>query len=165
MILLKKAMEADLPTIQHIANVTWGPTYTHIIGQDQVDYMLEKMYNTGVLLEQLAQGHKFLIAEQGSKNVGFASYSRDEGNAFHMHKLYVLPEVQGQGVGKFLMNEVVNKVRMEGGKYLRLNVNRNNKAKGFYESAGFKIKESVDIEIGNGFQMNDYIMEKTIGPA
>jgi ribosomal protein S18 acetylase RimI-like enzyme len=165
MILLKKATEADLPTIQEIAKVTWGPTYTHIIGEEQVEYMLGKMYNIGALQEQLAQGHKFLIAEQGSKNVGFASYSRDEGDAFHLHKLYVLPEAHGQGVGKLLMNEVLNKVRMEGGKYLRLNVNRYNKAKDFYESAGFKIKESVDNEIGNGFLMNDYIMEKTIEPA
>ena len=165
MILLKKATEADLPTIQEIAKVTWGPTYTHIIGEEQVEYMLGKMYNIGALQEQLAQGHQFLIAVQGSKNVGFASYSRDEGDAFHLHKLYVLPEAHGQGVGKLLMNEVLNKVRMEGGKYLRLNVNRYNKAKDFYESAGFKIKESVDNEIGNGFLMNDYIMEKTIEPA
>jgi ribosomal protein S18 acetylase RimI-like enzyme len=165
MILLKKATEADLPTIQEIAKVTWGPTYTHIIGEEQVEYMLGKMYNIGALQEQLAQGHKFLIAEQGAKKVGFASYSRDEGDAFHLHKLYVLPEAHGQGVGKLLMNEVLNKVRMEGGKHLRLNVNRYNKAKDFYESAGFKIKESVDNEIGNGFLMNDYIMEKTIEPA
>lgn len=163
MIQLKKATVADLPTIQKIAKVTWGPTYTHIIGEEQVEYMLGKMYNIDALQAQLAQGHKFLIAEQGSKKVGFASYSRDEGDAFHLHKLYVLPEIHGQGVGKLLMNEVVSKVRAEGGKYLRLNVNRYNKAKDFYESAGFKIKESVDNEIGNGFLMNDYIMEKTIG--
>jgi len=165
MILLKNATEADLPVIQNIAKTTWGPTYTHIIGQEQVDYMLDKMYNMGALQEQLAEGHKFLIAQQGSKKVGFAAYSRTEGDAFHLHKLYVLPEAHGQGVGKLLMNEVVSKIRMEGGRYLRLNVNRYNKAKDFYESAGFKIKESVDNEIGNGFLMNDYIMEKTIAPA
>jgi hypothetical protein len=38
-------------------------------------------------------------------------------------------------------------------------VNRYNKAKDFYEKAGFKIIETVDIEIGNGFYMNDYVME------
>lgn len=165
MILLKIATEADLPGIQEIAKVTWGPTYTHIIGEEQVEYMLGKIYNMGALQEQLAKGHKFLVAEQSSNKVGFASYSRDEGDAFHLHKLYVLPEVHGQGVGKLLLNEVVNNVLMEGGKYLRLNVNRYNKAKDFYESAGFKIKESVDNEIGNGFLMNDYIMEKTIESA
>ncbi len=165
MILLKKAVEADIPTIQEIARITWGPTYVDIIGQAQVDYMLDRMYSKAALLEQLAGGHTFLIAGQGSKKIGFASYAREEEDAFHLHKLYVLPEVHGQGIGKFLINEVLNAVRKEGAKFLRLNVNRNNKAKSFYESAGFKIKESVDIEIGNGFYMNDYIMEKTIEPA
>lgn len=165
MILLKKAVEADIPTIQEIAKITWGPTYIHIIGQEQVDYMLGKMYSRATLLEQLAAGHTFLIATEGSKHIGFAGYAREDDEAFHLHKLYVLPEAHGQGVGKLLINEVLNAVRAEGAKYLRLNVNRKNKAKTFYERAGFKIKESVDIEIGNGFYMNDYIMEKVIEPA
>jgi ribosomal protein S18 acetylase RimI-like enzyme len=60
------------------------------------------------------------------------------------------------------MNEVVDQIRDAGGKSLLLNVNRSNKALDFYEKAGFTIKETVDIEIGNGFFMNDYIMEKAI---
>jgi ribosomal protein S18 acetylase RimI-like enzyme len=164
MILLKKAKESDLPIIQEIAKITWAPTYVPIIGQDQVDYMLDKMYSTAVLENQLLNGHQFLIAEQGSKDVGFVSYSLEDSTSmvYHLHKLYVLPETHGQGIGKFLINEVVNNVREAGGQYLRLNVNRNNKAKDFYEKAGFIIKETVDIEIGNGFFMNDYIMEKAI---
>lgn len=164
MILLKKAKESDIAIIQEIAKITWGPTYVPIIGQDQVDYMLEKMYSKAALESQFIDGHQFLIAEQGSKNVGFVSYAVEpqEAGVFHLHKLYVLSAAHGQGIGKFLINEVVNRVREEGGLFLRLNVNRNNKAKEFYERAGFKIKETVDIEIGNGFYMNDYIMEKAI---
>lgn len=164
MILLKKAKEEDLPIIQEIAKVTWGPTYLPIIGQEQVDYMLEKMYNKGILLEQLMDGYVFLIAELGGKDVGFASYSISdhENKIYKLHKLYVLPETHGKGVGKFLINEVLDKVKTDGGKSLELNVNRENNAKSFYESAGFIIKETVDIEIGNGFFMNDYVMEKSI---
>jgi ribosomal protein S18 acetylase RimI-like enzyme len=164
MILLRKAKESDLSIIQGIAKITWGPTYVPIIGQEQVDYMLDKMYSTAVLENQLLNGHQFLIAEQGSKDVGFVSYSLEDSASmvYHLHKLYVLPETHGQGIGKFLINEVVNNVREAGGQYLRLNVNRNNKARNFYEKAGFIIKETVDIEIGNGFFMNDYIMEKAI---
>lgn len=164
MILLKKAKESDIPIIQEIAQITWQPTYVPIIGQKQVDYMLKKMYSTGALQQLLSSGHQFLIANQGSKHVGFVCFSReeDENDAFHIHKLYVMPDAHGQGIGKFLMNEVLNKVREDGGRFLRLNVNRNNKAKAFYEKAGFIIKETVDIDIGNGFYMNDYIMEKAI---
>jgi ribosomal protein S18 acetylase RimI-like enzyme len=164
MIQLKRAKEADIPAIQNIAKITWQPTYVPLLGQEQVDYMLEQMYSKAALLEQLSRGDVFLIAELGMKEVGFASFGiiDQENYGYKLHKIYVLPEVHGKGVGKFLINEVVDQVRAAGGKSLSLNVNRDNKAKRFYERAGFKIKETVDIEIGNGFFMNDYVMEKSI---
>jgi ribosomal protein S18 acetylase RimI-like enzyme len=164
MIQLRKAMEADLTAVQEIARITWQPTYVPLIGQEQVDYMLKTMYNPGVLLEQLSQGHVFLIARSGMKDVGFTGYSivDHENRGYKLHKLYVLPEAHGTGVGKLLINEVVDQVRAAGGKSLSLNVNRNNKAKAFYEKAGFEIKETVDLDIGNGFFMNDYVMEMPI---
>jgi ribosomal protein S18 acetylase RimI-like enzyme len=164
MIQLKRAKEGDIPVIQEIANITWQPTYVPLLGQDQVDYMLDKMYNKGELLKQLSEGHVFLIAEQGMKAVGFASYSiiDHDNHVYKLHKIYVLPEAHGQGVGKLLMNEVVDQVRTAGAKSLCLNVNRSNKARDFYERAGFKIKETVDLDIGNGFFMNDYVMEMPI---
>lgn len=167
MILLRTAKEQDLPVIAKIASITWEPTYVPIIGREQVDYMLEKMYSNGALLGQLMKGDIFLIATMNGKDVGFASYAvLDDGDhVYKLHKLYVLPEMHGKGIGKFLINEVVNKVRHAGGKKLQLNVNRANIAREFYESAGFKIKETVDIEIGNGFFMNDYVMELVIVPA
>lgn len=164
MIQLRRAMEADLTIIQELAKITWQPTYVPIIGQAQVDYMLKTMYNTGVLLEQLSEGHVFLIARSGMKDIGFAGYSiiDHENRGYKLHKLYVVPESHGTGLGKLLINEVVDQIRAAGGKSLSLNVNRNNKAKSFYEKAGFKIKETVDLDIGNGFFMNDYIMEMPI---
>jgi ribosomal protein S18 acetylase RimI-like enzyme len=167
MIQLRRATEADLSIIQDLARITWQPTYVPIIGQEQVDYMLKTMYNPGVLLGQLGEGHIFLIASTGMKDIGFAAYSivDHENRGYKLHKLYVLPDAHGTGLGKLLINEVVDQIRTAGGKSLSLNVNRQNKAKTFYEKAGFEIKETVDIEIGNGFLMNDYIMEMPIGPA
>lgn len=161
MIVLRKAKEADLAVIQAIGTTTYGPTYTHLLGQEQVDYMLDKFYSKAALLEQFIEGHTFLIAEVGRKDMGFASYSvtDHDNHVFKLHKLYVLPEGHGKGIGKFLINEVVNNAREAGGKTLRLNVNRYNKAKDFYERAGFKIVETVDIEIGGGYFMNDFVME------
>jgi len=161
MISLRKATEKDILSIRAIGITTYGPTYTHLLGQEQVDYMLNKFYSIAALKEQFIEGHLFLIASQDHKDVAFASYSitDHENRIVKLHKLYVLPEDHGKGLGKFLMNEVRDKAKDAGAKSLQLNVNRYNKAKTFYESAGFKIKETVDIEIGNGFFMNDYIME------
>jgi len=161
MISLRKAKEADLPVIKAIGTATYGPTYLALLGQEQIDYMLQQFYSIAALRKQLMEGHVFLIAEDGSKDIAFASYSSYEleHRVVKLHKLYVLPEAHGKGVGKFLINEVRDKAIAIGAKGLVLNVNRHNKAKDFYEKAGFKIKETVDIEIGNGFFMNDYVME------
>ncbi|SOD19639.1 GNAT family N-acetyltransferase [Pedobacter xixiisoli] len=164
MIYLRKAKEEDLPIIRTIAEQTWPTAYDDIISQEQIAFMLEKMYNKGELLGQMLQGHHFIIASELEKEVGFAGFSviDSDTHTFKLHKLYVLPKMHGKGVGKILMNEVVSQVKAQGGKFLQLNVNRANKAKDFYEKADFKIKETVDLDIGNGFYMNDYVMEKEL---
>ncbi|WP_406824546.1 N-acetyltransferase family protein [Pedobacter sp. KACC 23697] len=161
MITLRKAKEEDIEVIRDIAVATWPSTYMDIIGQAQIDYMLEKMYSKGELLKQLMEGHIFLIAEEGETQFGFAGYSiiGHEERVYKLHKLYVLPSAHGKGVGKILINEVFNQVKNAGGSALQLNVNKHNKAKDFYLKGGFTIKESVKLDIGEGYFMDDYVME------
>ncbi|WEK19430.1 MAG: GNAT family N-acetyltransferase [Candidatus Pedobacter colombiensis] len=164
MILLRNGKEEDIESIQQLADKTWPAAYGHIISTEQIKYMLEKMYNRGELLSQLQKGYTFLIAEENDKDLGFACFSiHDSANhIYKLHKLYVLPDAHGKGIGKLLINEVVNMVRKAGGKSLELNVNRDNKATQFYIRAGFTVKETMDLDIGNGFFMNDYVMEMAI---
>ncbi|RYD72508.1 MULTISPECIES: GNAT family N-acetyltransferase [Pedobacter] len=161
MITIRKAKEQDIEIIRDIAAATWPATYLEIIGQNQIDYMLEKMYSKGELLGQLLEGHIFLIAEDNENQFGFAGYSivDHEERTYKLHKLYVLPSAHGKGVGKILINEVFNQVKDAGGAALQLNVNKHNKAKDFYLKGGFTIKESVKIDIGGGYFMDDYVME------
>lgn len=161
MITIRKAKEQDIEVIRDIAATTWPSTYLDIIGQNQIDYMLDKMYNKGELLNQLMEGHIFLIAEDNENQFGFAGYSviNHEERVYKLHKLYVLPSAHGKGVGKILINEVFNQVKDSGASALQLNVNKHNKAKDFYLKGGFTIKESVKIDIGEGYVMDDYVME------
>lgn len=164
MIILRKAKEEDIEVIQDIANSTWYNTYADYLSAEQIEYMLDKMYNKGVLLSQFQEGHVFLMAQENDKDMGYAGFSilDPEAGSYKLHKLYVLPEMHGKGVGKLLVNEVLNLVRDLGGKSIELNVNRNNKAADFYKSAGFEIKETVNLDIGEGYFMNDYVMEKAL---
>ena len=165
MILLRRAKEEDIAMISDLAEQIWPHTYLAYISKEQMRFMLDKMYNRGELLGQLESGHIFLLASEEGRDIGFAGFSLidPENYGYKLHKLYVLPETHGKGIGKILMNEVINLASREGGKTLQLNVNRNNNAKDFYLKAGFNIKETVDLDIGNGFFMNDYVMELPIG--
>lgn len=164
MILLRRAKAQEMPIVEDLARRIWPDTYGEYISKEQIHYMLNLMYNQGELLAQLEKGYIFLMAAEEDKDVGFACYSITDtvNNVYKLHKIYVLPEMQGKGVGKILMNEVVNLAKRNGGKSLELNVNKNNKAKDFYIKSGFKIKESVTIAIGNGFVMDDFVMELPI---
>lgn len=161
MITFKEATTSDIEAIREIAAATWPSTYYPLIGKEQVDFMLEKMYSRGTLLEQFSEGCTFLIAELAGAPVGFASFSNinPENSIFKLHKLYVLPDQHGKGVGKILLNEVIAQSLHKGAQTLELNVNKRNKALAFYEHCGFTMKEAVKIDIGNGFFMDDYVLE------
>lgn len=157
---IKKAQLKDLPIIQQIANETWRPTYGSILTEEQTLFMLEMMYSTPSLTKQFESNH-FYIFMDNEKPVGFSGIEKIE-KMIKLHKIYFLPETQGKGFGKIMMAEIVKIAQIENCEFIELNVNRNNKAKNFYEKLGFEVFKEVDINIGNDFWMNDYIMHKMV---
>lgn len=159
---LKTATVNDTETIIRIAEKTWWPTYASILSAEQISYMLDAMYNTELIAKQIKNHEQtFLLLNEGNETVAFAGYSPYATESFKLHKLYCLPETQGKGYGRILIDAVGEKAREAGAKHLLLNVNRYNKAKSFYEKMGFGILREEDIDIGPFF-MNDYIMQKAL---
>lgn len=154
----------DIATIRRLARATWVVSYKDMISPEQIEYMLEMMYSPDSLEEQMNTGHQFLILCENDTACGFASYSPavPQATAYRLHKLYVLPGQQGKGFGKILLNRVMENASAAGATALELNVNRNNPSLDFYRHEGFVIRETVDLDIGGGFFMNDYILEKNI---
>ncbi len=151
--------------IQAIAEKTWPVAYGEILSDQQMRYMLDRSYSIASLEKQTSRDHhRFLLASIGPVAVGFASYSsmQDQPERFRLHKLYVLPEEQGKGIGKLLLHEITRLISNEHPCMLELNVNRFNDARKFYERLGFQIVRQEDIDIGQGFFMNDFVMEKKI---
>jgi GNAT superfamily N-acetyltransferase len=150
--------------IRQIAYATWPVSYKEMISSSQIDYMLEMMYSEQSLREQFANGVRFLIASIDGKPAGFAGVvpKEDSKDIWRLEKLYVLPASQSKGLGKLLLDEVIKMVSEAGAGILELNVNRNNRALQFYRNMGFEIHEKVDLAIGGGFFMNDYILRKKV---
>ncbi len=124
--------------------------------------MLNLMYSDTSLQHQLVTlKHQFVIASDEDTPAGFASWSFvSEENVYRLHKIYVLPEKQGKGIGRGLIAYVISRIHPLGATKLELNVNRHNKAKDFYIRLGFQVIREEDIAIGEGYFMNDYVMEK-----
>lgn len=155
------ATAADIPTIRALAHATWPATFGDILSPGQIAYMLDLMYSAESLETQMtARGHRFLVARADGEPVGYASYEvgYQAPDVAKLHKLYVRPDQQGLGVGLALITAVRQAAAQGGQRTLTLNVNRHNRAIQFYERQGFTVAGEEDIDIGNGFYMNDVIM-------
>jgi len=162
-LVIRKADVDDVNAIGFLAHQIWPVAYEEILSVEQLHYMLGMLYSPRSLQQQmLKDGQRFFIAEIDLHEIGFASFSKINEGKYKLHKLYVLPKYQGKAIGKALLDVVLEEIKKEGAQQLFLNVNRHNKAIQFYERLGFVIKNEEDIDIGNGYFMNDYVMEKII---
>ena len=182
-----RAGVADIPQIRAMAGVAFPATYAAIITPEQMAYMMQMMYAEEVLRREMTELDIawFIARQENGTPSGFVSIGRvgahlatgplgataagDEAAQaalatdiplFHLHKLYVLPCCQRQGLGRRLFHAAKAYARSEAGGRCRieLNVNRQNKALDFYRREGMQIARTGDFPIGRGFYMNDYIM-------
>ena len=159
---LRKAFPGDIPLIRDLSFKIWPVTYGTILSKDQLDYMLGLLYSEKKLKEDMEKGIEFLLLYDGVQAIGFAAIGLEEPKVYKLHKIYVLPSYQGKGAGKFILNELIIAIQRKGATTLLLNVNRHNPARGFYEKLGFTVIREEDVDIGNGYFMNDYVMEKQV---
>lgn len=160
--MIRKIAIQELSKVQSIAHRTWPSTFANILSHEQIEYMLNWMYSLEMLESQFEKDHTFLLADLNGEELGFAGFELNvtEGPKAKLHKIYLLPTAQGMGMGKALIFEVTERAKAAGQKSLLLNVNKyNQKAIDFYIKIGFQeIYEEV-IDIGNGYIMDDVVME------
>ncbi len=163
MLSIRNAGIENIPLIRKLTLAIWPQTYSSILSNEQIDYMLDWMYSPASLQKQMdEEGCFFILAYDEEKAVGFASYNQSAPQIWKLNKIYILPSQQGKGAGNFIMSHIISEIKKTGAKTLQLQVNRHNNAKQFYEKLGFKIIDTADFDIGNGYFMNDYIMELTL---
>lgn len=159
------ASTADIPLIKTLANQIWPQTYHKILSKAQITYMMQLIYSEEALRKQMENGHRFILVYNAGIPVGFASFNEVEPTVFKLQKIYLLPNQQGRGTGRFTLHQVISLVQPAGATVLRLNVNRHNKAKSFYEKLGFAVVREETIDIGHGYVMDDYVLEKKLAAA
>lgn len=155
----------DVEAIAALAREIWQSAYAGIITQAQIDYMLAQRYNTARLFEELGQsGYWWDQAFVDGVRVAFSSgYLTGVPGEIKLDKVYVHPMHQRSGIGGALIDGVIAHGRESGCDTLILAVNKQNaKAIGAYEKRGFVVRESVRVDIGGGFVMDDFIMARSI---
>jgi GNAT superfamily N-acetyltransferase len=153
----------EIDIIRRLSDEIWRKVYPSIISMEQIEFMLELIYNEDALKRQINElGHTFLLVIKNDEPIGYASFSlKDVGEQvrYRLHKLYLQPDQHGKGLGKSLLNKIIEMILPSGAQSIELNVNKYNPTLGFYKKLGFSIISEEVIDIGQGYVMDDYVME------
>lgn len=158
----------QLAAIAELAGRIWRAHYPGIISSEQIEFMLARMYSLETLLDEVrSQGIHFYTLAVDGQTTGFASIGPTSApHTWKLHKLYLLPERHGCGLGSLLLRHCEAEAIRLGAQRIILSVNKRNLvAVAAYERNGFMITESVVTDIGGGFVMDDFIMAKELSEA
>ena len=145
--------------IRQLAREIWDEHYIKILKQDQIDYMLNKFYSTEKIQSEIEEGIIWEMLTNDERPIGYL-VCKIESDKLYISKIYLKAETRGKGLGKLLLNHAIELARQNGKNSIYLNVNKyNTDSIAFYERVGFvKIDEGV-FDIGNGYVMDDFILE------
>jgi N-acetylglutamate synthase-like GNAT family acetyltransferase len=160
---IRKAILSDIPTIKEIAKKAWRPTYEHIFTEQQTLYMLELMYNSLTLENQINGNMEFFMVDLGQETVGYFAVENVNEQIVKLHKLYLDPTQKQKGLGRKIIQYIQDWTLTNQRKSIILNVNKNNSAVQFYLKMGFIIIEELILDIGEGYVMDDYVMQLDLG--
>ncbi len=157
---------AELPIhferMAHLAHVIWHEHYTPIIGQAQVEYMVNKFQTAEAMKHQVENGFEYYIINFNQETIGYLSIKHNDDDLF-LSKIYIRSDHRGLKIGKTAMLFVEKRAQDLSCKSVSLTVNKyNTNSIKAYEKVGFVNMGAVQKDIGNGFIMDDYAMKKTI---
>ena len=153
----------EIETVASLAKEIWYEYYVPIIGRAQVDYMVPKFQSAAAISEQIANGLEYyLIALEGTPAGYFAIQRQPTKQDLFISKLYIRKSERGRGLARYALSFANAICKRESVKLIWLTVNKRNPAVESYERLGFKIVADIVADIGSGFVMDDYRMEKVV---
>jgi diamine N-acetyltransferase len=157
---------AQMEAVAELARAIWNQHYVAITGQAQVDYMLERFQSAEGIGGQIGEGYRYFLVADGDDAVGYvAVVAGAEESGMQLSKLYLLEEVRGRGLGWAMLEFAEGLCREQGLSRLWLTVNKHNAMSiAAYEHMGFRNTADLETDIGGGFVMDDYRLEKIVKP-
>jgi ribosomal protein S18 acetylase RimI-like enzyme len=164
-VLIKPGISSlDIQTVAHLAHKIWNQHYVPIIGQQQVDYMLGKFQDAEAIKHQMENDYEYFIIYHQKNPCGYlALVPNTVDKKMMVSKIYVDSDFRNLKLGSQLLDFSIEEAKNRAFKSIWLTVNKNNrKSIEWYQNKGFSIKENIKIDIGNGFVMDDYLMELSL---
>lgn len=160
-ILKVKTLE-EIQGVCDLADEIWHEHFTPIIGIEQVEYMINKFQSFNAIKNQIDSGYEYYLFNYKGEFVGYTGMKKEDSSLF-LSKLYIKKDYRGNKIAKEAMKFMVELCKAMSLDQICLTVNKNNyNTIAVYEKIGFIKTRMQKADIGNGFFMDDYIMEKAI---
>ena len=161
--LIAVSQPAQVASLARMAREVWNEHYVPLIGRAQVDYMVAKFQSREAIQSQIDAGYEYFEIHQADHCVGYAAIRHDVTEArLFISKLYVLAAHRKSGAGRQTLALIERVARERGVTHLWLTVNKGNPSVGAYQRLGFSIVDKMVVDIGGGFVMDDYKMERAV---
>ena len=149
-------------SLSAVADEIWHDHFVPIIGEAQVDYMLEKFLSPDALVKQINSGYQYYLFSYEYTFAGFAGVHKENASLF-LSKLYVHKDFRGKGIASYMFKQFIEMCKKNCLDKIWLTCNRRNtNTLEIYKHWGFETVREEATDIGNGFVMDDYIMEYKI---
>ena len=153
---------SDIEKSAALAKEIWTEYYTDLLPKGQAAYMIEKFQSTSAMAKQIKEGHNYYLILQENQEMGYLDFIM-KGDECFISKIYLLKNARGKGLGKEALNFIESKAKVHRASKLGLTVNKyNSQAINAYLRADFQNVGPVQFDIGNGYIMDDYKMEKQL---
>lgn len=151
--------DSDIASLAALADEIWHEFFPGIITVGQVDYMVEKFQSAPAMRQQIVDEYRYYFVRDANGIVGYIGIHPEEERLF-LSKLYLKKQYRGRGYGREMLAFVVQQARALGKSAVYLTVNRGNAHSiAVYRAAGFKPIRTQVADIGNGYVMDDYVMQ------
>ncbi|MBA4697946.1 MAG: GNAT family N-acetyltransferase [Ruminococcus sp.] len=156
--------EQQINEVAHLAEAIWHEHFTPIIGTSQVNYMIDKFQSVPALKLQLKDGYEYYQIFDSGNFCGYCGVHPENEKLF-LSKLYIKKEFRGRHLASKAFDFLTKLCKERGLVSIWLTCNKENHGSlAVYCHLGFKTVDTQVADIGNGYVMDDYIMEYAIPP-
>lgn len=158
----QQVTDTEIETLAALADEIWHEFFPGIISDAQVDYMVEKFQSAPAMRQQIAEGYRYYLVYAGAELIGYTGVYPEEELLF-LSKLYLKKQHRGHGYGRKMIEFVAGLARELGKSGVYLTVNRyNENTIAVYHATGFETVRTQVADIGNGYVMDDYVMQLAV---
>jgi GNAT superfamily N-acetyltransferase len=156
--------EAALQDMATMARTIWCEHYSGMIGLEQALYMAETFQSVTAIASQISAGACYFLIEYEQTTVGYTAFEQHD-DALFVSKLYLLNTYRGKGIAQAVLHWLEEQARQFGLSFLFLLTNQKNTvALEAYKRFGFSIVSSLVKDVGQGYSVSDYRLEKQVSP-